>query len=356
MFHKTCSILGKSGHALIALALSLVLLFGLSEWSVENARAVKLDQACSLTVSPGDIEDLANAEVVLDLYQVAKAIPVSGYDTYAYDTVAPYQELESILDDGENLTNQVFQTLAQQAAEITFNSGSTVTKTIDGAPVNEKIPDLEAGLYLLVARGPEINNYVKTIQDETGAKKLATVAWSDEFVYSFLPELISLPGKAADADGGVNTANPGEWIYDAAATLKPEQSVRFGSLEIVKKLTSYNTEKAASFVFEIEAYTDETKAERVYSNVVSIDFSAPGQKSVVLKDVIPVGAYVEVTEVYSGATYSLVSDATVSTVIQAEELASVSFTNDYNHSGNHGGAVTNHFDYSEESGWGWTQE
>ena len=45
-----------------------------------------------------------------------------------------------------------------------------------------------------------------------------------------------------------------------------------------------------------------------------------------------------------------------STVIQAEEIASVSFANEYNGSGNSGGAVTNHFDYSEESGWDWTQE
>ena len=41
---------------------------------------------------------------------------------------------------------------------------------------------------------------------------------------------------------------------------------------------------------------------------------------------------------------------------QAAETAKVSFTNEYNSSGNHGGAVTNRFDYSSESGWGWTQE
>lgn len=210
-------------------------------------------------------------------------------------------------------------------------------------------------MYLVIARGSEIADYVTKAVDETGSEKLATIAWSDEYVYTYLPELISLPGKEA-VDGTISTANPGDWLYDASATLKPSQSLRFGSLEIVKTLTSYETSGPADFVFQVEAYKDETKAEVVYSNVVRLSFTGAGSQSTVLADVIPVGAYVEVTEVYSGASYSLVGEATATAVIQAAETAQVSFTNEYNSSGNHGGAVTNRFDYSSESGWGWTQE
>ena len=349
MNNKKCSVL-------TAIALAACMFLGLSGGTVENARAVDLDQECSLTVSPGTIEDLANAEVVLDLYKVANAVQVPGYDTYAYEAVAPFEALDGTLADTQSLTNEVYQGLAQQAAEITLNSGMSVAKAVDGAKTDEKIEGLAAGLYLVIARGPEIPDYVVSVESEEETEKIGTIAWSDEFVYTFLPELITLPGKAADADGVVNTANPTEWLYDAAATLKPSQAVRFGSLEIVKTLTSYETSEEAHFVFQVEAYKDETKAEVVYSNVVRLSFDAAETKSIILEDVIPVGSYVEVTEVYSGAAYSLSSAAMASTVIQAEEIASVSFANEYNGSGNSGGAVTNHFDYSEESGWDWTQE
>ena len=345
----------KKCSALTAIALAGCMLLGLFGWTVGSAQAVELDRKCSLTVSPGTIEDLANADVVLDLYQVAEAVPVSGYDTYAYKAVDAFDDLSESLKDQENLTKEVYQELAQQAAALALDSETGVQKAVDGAAVNAKIEDLSAGLYLVVARGPEISDYVVSVQSEDGSEKVATIAWSDEYVYTFLPELISLPGKEA-VDGVVNTANPTEWLYDAEATLKPSQAVRFGSLEIVKTLTSYETSEEAHFVFQVEAYKDETKAEVVYSNVVRLSFDAAETKSIILEDVIPVGSYVEVTEVYSGAAYSLSSAAMASTVIQAEEIASVSFANEYNGSGNSGGAVTNHFDYSEESGWDWTQE
>lgn len=345
----------KKFSVLAAIALTACMILGLSGWTVESARAVDLDQECSLTVSPGEAEDLQNADVVLDLYQVARAVPVSGYDTYAYEAVAPYGELADALADSQSLTNEKYQELSQQAAEITLTQGNTVAKKIDGASAGEKIEGLEAGLYLVIARGSEVADYVTKAVDETGSEKLATIAWSDEYVYTYLPELISLPGKEA-VDGTISTANPGDWLYDASATLKPSQSLRFGSLEIVKTLTSYETSGPADFVFQVEAYKDETKAEVVYSNVVRLSFTGAGSQSTVLADVIPVGAYVEVTEVYSGASYSLVSEATATAVIQAAETAKVSFTNEYNSSGNQGGAVTNRFDYNSESGWGWTQE
>ena len=52
----------KKFSVLAAIALTACMILGLSGWTVESARAVDLDQECSLTVSPGEAEDLQNAE------------------------------------------------------------------------------------------------------------------------------------------------------------------------------------------------------------------------------------------------------------------------------------------------------
>ena len=221
---------------------------------------------------------------------------MSGYDTYAYEAVAPYGDLADALADSQSLTNEKYQELSQQAAEITLTQGNTVAKKIDGASAErEDRGSGEAGLYLVIARGSEIADYVTKAVDENRQREAGDHRMVGANMYTLsLPELISLPGEEA-VDGTINTANPGDGLYDASATLKPSQSLRFGSLEIVKTLTSYETSGPADFVFQVEAYKDETKAKVVYSNVVRLSFTGAGSQSTVLADVIPVGAYVEVT-------------------------------------------------------------
>ena len=72
---------------------------------------------------------------------------------------------------------------------------------------------------------------------------------------------------------------------------------------------------------------------------------------------IPAGMNVTVTEVYSGSSYELTTEASQSTVIAAgdAERASVAFTNTYNNSINGGSGVENQFSHGEE-GWDWTQK
>ncbi len=132
--------------------------------------------------------------------------------------------------------------------------------------------------------------------------------------------------------------------------MKPSQEIRHGSLEIVKTLQSYETRDPATFVFDVEAVLDGSV---VYSNVVSLSFTEAGQKSTLLEG-IPVGAEVTVKEVYSGASYKVVSADTQTATIVANEVASVAFTNDYDDRHGGGGAVVNHFANSEDEGWGWT--
>lgn len=351
MDDKKLSVAGKRGISLTAIALAACMLLSLSGWSVKNAWAIDLERNCSLTVRPGSMEDVEHANVVIDLYRVADPVPVAGYDTYTYHAASPYGEFEERLNGMPSMTNEDYRALAEDAAKLTLKNDMTVAKTVDGARAGGQMEGLKSGLYLVIARGAEIEDYVTTTVDEDGKEHIATVAWSEEWVYTFQPELISLPSKEADGAGSVNTANPGEWIYDLTATLKPSQNVRFGSLEIVKTLTVYENREPANFVFQVEAYENETKEKTVYSNVVTITFSEAGQRSIRLEKVIPVGAYVEVTEVYSGAAYELTTEETQSAVISAEEIASVAFTNSYDKSGKGGGAITNHFVYEAENGW-----
>ena len=68
----------------VAILLAAVLMVLSVPFGSRSARAVDLDQNCSLKVNPGNsivADDIATANVVIDLYRVADAVPVTGYDT-----------------------------------------------------------------------------------------------------------------------------------------------------------------------------------------------------------------------------------------------------------------------------------
>lgn len=316
-----------------------------------EAKAVDLNTDCSLTIAPGgaELEDLSEANVVVDLYKVADAVPVSGYDTYTYEFAEGYGDLKEIFDRNPN--NAEWGEMAQAAAEYALEKGAP---TAEAKPVNEKVGGLGCGLYLLIARGNDVEDYKTTVTTEDGEENIATIANSKTHVYTFAPELISLPGRqATDEDGNVSntTAGNGEWLYDMQATLKPQQGSRFGSLEIVKNLVTYNVDVPAVFVFQVEGTLD---GENVYSNVVTLEFTEPGQKVALIEN-IPVGAQVTVTEVYSGASYTVTSAEVQNATIDAANVASVEFTNDHTTTTHGGGGVNNHFTYDTENGWQWEQ-
>ncbi len=337
--------------------------------------------SCSLTVYPEDPnkeeadrfgEDLAQAGVVVDLYQIARAVKTPGYDTYHFELMPGYDleipggpggEEDEGTAEGTGRLAAGWEAFAQQAAAVILNADAPGTPVQgSGAPAGTRMEGLDAGLYLLVARGADmtkVSDYkmeVKQKDEVTGEEtvRIATTANSGQYTYAFLPQLIALPTKQADADGVVNTANPGDWIFDMAVNLKPEQLPRYGSLEIVKTLSEYETmggiEEAATFVFEI---TGRLGDEVVYSNVESITFTAAGQESVVI-DRIPAGAEMTVTEVYSGSSYRLTVPGDRTATIAADSVVSVSFENEYDGRRTNGHGIKNRFVYDEEAGrWNW---
>lgn len=325
------------------------------------AQDLDLSKDCSVTVSPGGEETatvLAEAGVVVDLYKVAEAVEGSGSDAYGFRVLDAWPGLAI----GEGMDNDAWRQLAQQAAGIALGveeGAAAKLPIVSGAPVGSPIGDsdggeaLTAGLYLMIARGADAADYVTVVSGEDGSQSIATLAYTGDQTIRFAPELIAIPSKEADENGVIDTANPGDWIYDMTVYLKPELDVRYGSLEIIKDLLTYEDSYEATFVFQVEAELD---GEVVYSDVVTMNFTQPGQQQVLI-DKIPIGAEVTVTEVYSGAAYKLVSGPDGPVMIPEDGTASVTFVNDYDESGKGGHGITNHFTYDLENGeWIWEQE
>nr|WP_296456116.1 DUF5979 domain-containing protein [uncultured Acetatifactor sp.] len=329
--------------------------------------------SCSLTVYPEDPhkegadsfgEDLAGADVVVDLYQVARAVKTSGHDTYHYELTGEYASL-NLPDSPEEGAQPAasWEETAQQAAAIALDAASPCTPVSgSGESAGTKVGNLAPGLYLLVARGrnlTELADYKIEIEQtdsltQEESKRIATIANSQQYTYAFLPQLVSLPTKEADANGVINTANPGDWIFEASVNLKPERLDRYGSLEIVKTLLEYETmggvQESATFVFEVTGMLDD---QVVYSNVESITFTAAGQERVVL-DRIPAMAQVTVREVYSGSSYQLTVPGDRTATIAADDVVSVEFENEYDGRRTNGHGIKNQFVYDEEAGaWHW---
>lgn len=359
---------GQSVHrmmaALLVTVLAFGLLFGVSGLSGAAADSIDFNHACSIRAIAGSPEQAADlaGKLQIDLYQIAAAEEVSGYDTYSYTFAPDFEEVEEIYHKDSEQPD--WKGMAQKAAELIFAENSGIQPAASGL-AEETVPVPGCGLYLVIARGSDLSveKYKTTVEQmEEGKiqKKITTLAYSADCTYIYEPELVSIPNKAAEDGTLLNTtAGNGTWMYAMDVTLKPTEK-RFGSLEIVKELMSYEKGSEAVFVFQIDAVLN---GENVYSNVVSITFDSAGEKSVIV-DRIPAGAQVTVTEIYSGAGYKAVSSVTVTPAdtISVKNILKVSFTNDYAGTPGGGGAVTNHFEYKKDnvnarySEWKWNAE
>lgn len=316
----------------------------------EAPAPLDLTTPCTVTLAPAGSEDAAFTEdiaaagtvVKVDLYLVADAVASTEYDTYTFSLAAPFDTLSL----SDNPTPAEWRTLANEAGEIIYNNPSLVPAVSGKAGETLTLP--APGLYAVIAHG-DLNPYVKTVGEGTEARRMSFVRGA-LFDYLYQPELIALPTKSPDASGVVSTANAGEWLYNLSAALKPERERRLGSLEVVKTLLQYDTTSAATFVFEVKIELDGATLSR---KVYSLSFSDAGKKSFRL-DELPAGAVVTVTEVYSGAAYTLVTANDQTATIEADTVKSVGFTNDYTETHRTGGSIENRFTMGSD-GWEWSQ-
>ena len=288
------------------------------------------EESVTLKVAPGGetiAADLKNAEVQVDLYKVA--------DTGM--TALPLFETLDLTPITNNPSDDVLKDLAQKAADIVNTADPKPEAAVAGAKADGET-DIEistgSGLYLLIPHGVNGNSTVTT----------------SDYRYTYSPVLITVPA----ASGSVvlkpsRTSRPGG---NPPGPNPPGPSSRKGDLEIVKNLTSYEDSEPASFVFEVTAYESSTSDKVVYSNVVMLTFTEPGQKHTLVKD-LPDGARVVVRE-YSTGHYTEAA-ATQEGVISASQDLKVEFTNEYDKIQKGGHGIVNDFTYSGNT-WNWEQK
>lgn len=324
----------KTAGALTLAAITVLSAAGLS--NVYGALGVETDRKCSLTFTLDETEfdddELRGLEIPVKVYKVADITEEAQYDTTGYADFAGL----GLKNVSSTTSAEEWAQMAEDAMkivkakeEIASTADVKVTKPEGATEFTGVINNLETGMYLVQA---------ETVQ-------------TSEYTYDFTPYLVSLPNNYYSKENPDDT-----WVYDVTTGMKPQQTQRYGDLEIFKDLTKYNASlKDALFVFQVEGTRN---GEQVYSDVVSIKFNQAGKKSVLVKH-LPAGTKVTVKEVYAGGSYSNTSGDTQETVIVAEGVtdnpASVSFTNTYNGKLIPGTGIVNHFE-NKDGEWSWEQQ
>ena len=408
-------------------------------------------------------------ETLVDLYRVAPAVPLSGYNVYAYcidDSMPYYGAVKEFIDGIENWHKEgplkqapegypahagaenwllfyyapqdhtvepdVYEQegLAERLAAQYFGKDSTMKladkpvehaadvsylapyRTTIGTPAG----GLPAGLYMSVVHGDmERSDYV-VLQPQTDAKdtagaeegaadetagtggsaKVCTIAYSNEKMYTFQPQLISVPGRQTAGGATFDTTQEGDWQYAVQAFVKASSTDRFADLLIEKQLTNTVSNGSAMFVFRVRAYKpgEENGGKPVYETVVTLREGK--MTSDVITGKIPAGSTVVITEEYSGLGYRfdqahvsaswndpgqtggpavtgtpaengititnipagrlhLTAPAGEEKILQDGAIETVTVTNAPDTTTSGGGSVVNSFTPGENNGWTWTQ-
>ncbi len=316
---------GKATYGIIGFTLILGLWIGKINVSMlYAANKIDISRPCSLTLKTADSgtygEELSRLQLEARIYKVA--------DVAADGTYTPTSAFESLTVKDRVMKQEEWEKLTDKSMELA--EGKAEDARIEITNGRGTITDLETGLYLVI---PE----AKT---------------TELYEYQFEPYLVPLPQNLYEQS---EVLSDDKWNYQVESDLKPERSPRYGSFKICKNLTSYNTAlEKVTFVFQVEGV--DKQGNSVYSNVFSTTYTAAGQKEILVEH-IPAGTIITVTEVYSGASYRLETEAEKTVVISADEIVTADFSNTYNDELIPGYGVTNHFEYDENEGWQWsTQE
>lgn len=344
---------GRWGRALcFALALALAALLSLTALPLTGVYAdddapsmprtpLNWDQKATLQlklpedlVTDEDDREFLEKNLVVDLYLLAKAVPVDGYDIYAFelntdlpasvktgvnDFLAEHKDVWPqaadgsfrytpkrtpgmsademfILDDGS------MAELSKMAAERIFNEADAI-EPFASAPFNQA-QAVPFGLYVAVPHTADMTKaqyQVKVpVKGQTDKYNPAALAVAPYHVYTFSPQLISVPslgGLVTDTAANAYT----EWDYTVEAMAKPEDQPRYASLELTKAIDEFNG--PAAFVFQITATQDQ---EIVLEKEVGLQIDRAGDTpSVKIDCCIPVDSELTIEEIYTGTTYTL---------------------------------------------------
>ncbi len=263
-------------------------------FEVELYKIADLDVAGNATVTTA----FANAGI--DLSKIGPATSTQDVIDYINTPAADY-----VAEHHDELTST---TVSGDVTASGFNKSATIENG--------------AGIYLYYVN--------QTVQDS-------------ENDYIFEPAVFYAPTSEYVLTG----AGSDTWNYSVTISPKATVEPRFGGLEIEKTLETFNESLGtASFTFSVEGTKD---GKLVYSDVVSMNFDSHGTKTRFVSEMIPAGTEVTVTEIRTGASYSLESAASQTVTIVASDVATVSFTNDYDDRLNEGGvSIENHYEKNED--------
>ena len=335
----------KAIRICLLLGAVILLLTGVGPEQTYAAGAIDLSRPCSLTLYTRSSPESGEAGEYADLYSIprigGKLYRVADVSfTGAYRSRAPFEALNipALTAPDKEAWASLWEDTADKAAAIVEalpsvspDASVTLTPTEDGSGILGTVRELDPGMYLVILEG----------------------AQSPVFTYRFRPFLAAVPGNLY---WETQDESKDAWIYDVSAALKPEWERRTGKLIIRKTVERYaDMDGSADFVFLVESRDADGKI--LYSNVVTIRHQDAGTQEAVLTDV-PAGLTVTVTEVYSGASYTLVSEpsqsVTVTTQDTGEDPATVAFVNTWNGKLTQDIAAVNRFTYTQdEEKWVW---
>ena len=321
--------------------------------------AVNLGNNTVDVVFTGNAEDAKDFEGVtasVDFYKLADAVEDPVFDTYGY---AFKKGFEGVANEEEmkDPNAEVWSKIGDRASTLIFGENP-----VEITPVTKEFPlsdgdkcELESGLYLVI---PHDDNGLP-VMGEDG--KVTSYVDTPVFRYIYSPVIVTMPSTHERTDEPAMTSGGIGWTNDITVVLKPEKEYRLGQLRIVKSLTSFESRTAATFVFSVDAWLPQDVDENgnptkyCYNNAVSITFN-PGslEDQEVSLDGIPGSAIVEVKEIYSGASYKLINTewSADDHVISAEDILTVTFTNEHTHEDRTGYGINNHFDKVDDN-WQW---
>lgn len=153
--------------------------------------------------------DITKANVVVDVYKVADAVPDETFARYQYILVEPFGTGQIDYDDFDA---DKWMELADAAAKLVTASTPYQTIAANDASTLTLPGD---GLYLLLPHGKDVKlDYGEKVADSLTAKGAV-------YNYSFLPSFIVAPTKEPGPDGTIHT-DTGDWMRDIDVALKPE--------------------------------------------------------------------------------------------------------------------------------------
>ena len=260
------------------------------------------EKPCSLTVKVDESiqEDFQKTDTVYDLYKIADLTQTENNDYQLVVNNENYTNLKSYIENMESFSDNRYEKLRQELTKTIFYTGKDIAPDFSSNPFDKKLSDLGEGLYLMIIHGENLlpEDYIRKEKDK---EEYTTVTYSDYYQYSFSPSLIILKKKKKVSKEEINIGeDPKTLNYDVTLIPKAEINTRKGNITIIKEIDSCLEGHPETFIFEVTAtYQNQV----IYNDVIGMTFSHAGKKETRIEKEIPVGASVNVKEIYSGSHY-----------------------------------------------------